>query len=362
MKKNLFLAVATCVALASCVNETNDFPQLGKGKLLSFNSPVMHNQVTRNHVGEIAPGSTYPTSEHFTVFAIEHDGDFAGWEASNVIPGFFPETGENVGNIGDNHWAPSTDYYLPTEPNRKLSFAAYSPTRSAADCDTIMYGANGLVVKDWVMPEEDPYDLMYSERTVNVEQPEVAIKFNHALSSIHFAFAKPLQNGPHQVIVTKIAVKGKDSDLFNVGTFQDKVLTNNPTGSPEWSGLAEVDAPEEYILFENRVFEVPTSNPEEATNVSAFMPIPQNITSNMKLILSYKIKQSATDQVYQEVNDLEIPFTDFIITGTTEPTKTWEMSKRYIYNITFGALTKIYFHPEVSDWTTVGNAGTYVVQ
>ena len=361
MKKNLFLAVATCVALASCVNETNDFPQLGKGKLLSFNSPVMHNQATRNYIGEIAPGSLYPSTEHFTVFAIEHDGDFAGWEADNVIPGFFPETGENVGNIGGEHWAPSTDYYLPTEPNRKLSFAAYSPTRSNANCDTITYGANGLTIKDWKMPNEDPYDLMYSDRTVNVENPEVSIKFKHALSSIHFAFAKPSQNGPHQVIVTKIAIKG-GNDFWNVGTFQDKVLTNNTSGSPEWSNLASDNVPNEYVLFENRVFEVPTSDPAEATNTSAFMPIPQNITSNMKLVLSYKIKQAETDPNYQEVTNLEIPFTSFIIPNSTEYTKTWEISKRYVYNITFGALTKIYFHPEISDWTTVGNAGTYVVQ
>ena len=362
MKKNLFLAVATCMAFASCVNDTNDFPQLEKGKILSFNSPVMHTQATRNYVGEIAPGAKYPTSEHFTVFAVEHIGDFAGWEADNIVPGFFPAAGENVGNIGGDHWAPSKDYYLPTEPNHKLSFAAYSPTRATSNCNTLTYDGHGLTIKDWTMPESDPYDLMYSDRTVNVEAAEVAIKFNHALSSIHFAFAKPLQNGPHQVIVTKIAVKGKDSDFFNVGTFQDHVTTNNTSGTPNWSNLSEVNAPAEYILSENKVFEVPTSNPEEATGVSAFLPIPQNITSNMKLVLSYKIKQAETDTDYQEVNNLEIPFTSFIITGTTEHTSAWEINKRYFYNITFGALTKIYFHPEVADWTTVGNAGTYVIQ
>ena len=90
------------------------------------------------------------------------------------------------------------------------------------------------------------------------------------------------------------------------------------------------------------------------------MPIPQQITSDMKLIISYKIKMKEAE-AYQVVSDLEIPFLDFKI-SETENTKSWVRSHRYIYNITFGALTKIKFHPSVTDWTEVTNAGTFVIK
>ena len=80
----------------------------------------------------------------------------------------------------------------------------------------------------------------------------------------------------------------------------------------------------------------------------------------MKMVLSYKIKQ-AEGNVYEEVNNLEIPFTSFVI-GTDKHTESWEMNTRYFYNITFGALTKIYFHPQVSNWKTVENAGVFVIK
>jgi hypothetical protein len=95
------------------------------------------------------------------------------------------------------------------------------------------------------------------------------------------------------------------------------------------------------------------------------MPIPQNVTSDMKLIISYSIKQKETDVAAQVVENLEIPFTSFLFTntgGSPEHIKSWDMNTRYFYNISFGALKKIYFHPSVSDWSTVENAGTFVIE
>lgn len=357
MKKTIFFAALACVALASCVSESENLPQENKGKLLTFSTPVMHNQ-TRNHVGEIAPGDSYPASEHFTVYAVEHVGDFAGWDEGTTP--FFPAAGVSVGNISNtSHWVTEQDYYLPTEPNHKLSFAAYSPTR-AKENGTITYGANGLKIADWRMPDENPYDLLYSERTINVTEAEVPIKFHHALSSIHFTFNKPSapEGGPHSVIVTKLAIKG--ANICNKGTFQDRTTTANTTGTPIWDNLKSDNVPTEYVLF-NDSYEVTVGATEITSgNLRFFMPIPQSVNSTMKMVLSYKIKQ-AEGNVYEEVNNLEIPFTSFVF-DTDKHTESWEMNTRYFYNITFGALTKIYFHPQVSDWKTVENAGTFTIK
>jgi hypothetical protein len=377
MKKNLFWAAFACVALASCVNESEPLLEGGKGQPLTFGAPVMYNQ--SRHVGEIAPGAEYPTDESFTVFGIEHNGDFAGWNAGNVIKredqsDFFPAAGEVVEKgANDNHWYTSKDYYLPTEPNYKLSFSAYSPSRAKGEdlisidgeetvAGQITYGVDGLKITNWRMPDANMYDLMYSTRTINVKQDEVHIAFLHALSSVHVRFAKPAVDGPYSVQVTKVAVKGSGTSFNNVGTFEDRITSAADGSAAVWDKLKQHNIPAEYTIFSGDTYEVPTSTAgePETANKRSFLPIPQQITSDMKLVLSYKIKMKESDS-WELIENLEIPFLDFKITET-ENTKGWLRAHRYIYNITFGALTKIKFHPSVTNWTEVSNAGTYVIK
>lgn len=375
MKKNLFWAAFAGVALASCVNESEPLLEESKGQPLSFGAPVMYNQ--SRHVGEIL-GTAYPADESFTVFGIEHDGDFAGWNASNVIKkgdgsDFFPAAGEVVQKGNDDHWHTSKDYYLPTEPNYKLSFSAYSPSRAQGTdlisidgeetvAGFISYGADGLTITNWRMPDANMYDLMFSKRTTNVKQDDVPIAFLHALASVHVRFAKPELDGPYSVQVTKVAVKAKGTGLNNVGTFEDRINSAVDGSAAVWNNLKQHNLPAEYTIFSGDTYEVPisTAGEPQTANKHSFMPIPQQITSDMKLVISYQIKMKETDS-WEVVENLEIPFLDFKI-SETEKTGSWLRSHRYIYNITFGALTKIKFHPSVTDWTEVSNAGTYVIK
>ena len=360
MKKNLFFAVFACACLASCVNESENLLEESKGKRLTFGAPVMYNQ-SRAVVGEI-DGATYPAEESFTVFGIEHKGDFAGWGATNVIKdaqgnGFFPTTGEVVEKGDDGFWYTSTDYYLPTEPDHKLSFAAYSPSRANG---TISYGADGLTITGWRMPDTGMYDLMYSTRTTNVKTDVVNIAFLHALSSIHINFAKSTENGPYSVVVTKVAIKG--TDIKNKGTFKDNITTDEDgtaVAAPAWDGLTIDGIPAEYTIL-NSEYDV-TTTAAEPTASADFLPIPQDLTDNMKLVISYKINMKK-DEAYQVVENLEIPFKHFKIGSTTNVTEKWERAKRYFYTVTFGGLTKIKFNPSVTDWEDVEDAGTYVIQ
>lgn len=368
MMKKMFFATLACVALASCVSETNRVPEANRGQRLSFGAPVLSTQ-TRNYEGEIT-GTDYPESERFVVYAVEHEGDFAGWEATNVVKdgsgkGYFPTTGEIVTKGDDHHWYTSKSYYLPSVPGNKLSFAAVSPARVAYDGDkartNVTYGPSGLTIVDWVMPSENPYDLMFSSRTLNVSEAEVSINFKHALSSIRFQFVKPApaDGGAHQVLIKKLAVKA--AGLKNKGTFTNGIEIGNMEGSPSWTlnpTPESVDG-DEYVLFQGDDYEVQTSL-GEIGGVKSFMPLPQNVTSNMKVAVTYQITQSEGDDPESEVT-VEIPFTDFIY-DTDKRTTEWKMSNRYIYQISFGAMTKIFFHPTVTDWVTTGNAGVYVIK
>ena len=363
MKKNLFFTVFVCACLASCVNESETLLKESKGQRLTFGAPVMYNQ--SRHVGEI-DGDAYPTGESFTVFGIEHEGVFDGWEATNVIKdaqgnGFFPTAGEVVKKSQtENYWYTEKDYYLPTEPNRYLSFAAYSPSSATAN-GAFTYGAAGLTITDWRMPDAaaDMYDLMYSTRTTDVTTDVVNIAFLHALSSIHINFAKSTENGPYSVVVTKVAIKG--TDIKNKGTFKDNITTDEDgtaVAAPAWDGLTTDGIPAEYTIL-NSEYDV-TTTAAEPTASADFLPIPQDLTDNMKLVISYKINMKK-DEAYQVVTDLEIPFKDFKVNDEVITTK-WERAKRYFYTVTFGGLTKIKFNPSVTDWEDVEDAGTYVIQ
>lgn len=360
MRKNLFFTVFACVCLASCVNESENLLEENKGQRLTFGAPVMYNQ-SRAVVGEIA-GTTYPTNEQFTVFGIEHEGVFDGWEATNVIKdaqgnGFFPAAGEVVTKGDDNYWYTTKDYYLPTEPNRYLSFAAYSPSTATAN-GTISYGADGLTITGWRMPDTEMYDLMYSTQATDVTTDVVHIAFLHALSSIHIKFAMAATDGPHSVKVTKVAIK--DTDIQNKGTFKDKITTEEDGTAAEWTNLtATTDIPEEYAIL-NSEYNVTTTATEPAASAD-FLPIPQDLTDNMKLVISYEINMK-NGEAPQVVTDLEIPFKDFKIGSTTNVTEKWERAKRYFYTVTFGGLTKIKFSPSVAGWTDVEDAGTYIIK
>jgi hypothetical protein len=301
-------------------------------------------------VGEI-DGTTYPAGESFTVFGIEHEGAFTAWDANNVIT-FFPEEGEVVTKSQtENYWYTEKDYYLPTEPNRYLSFAAYSPSR-ASENGTISYGANGLTITDWRMPDTGMYDLMYSTRNTDVKTDVVNIAFLHALSSIHIKFAMAEEEGPHSVVVTKVAIK--NTDIKNMGT-----ITTTPEGTAAaWTDLKDTNLPTEYVIL-NSEYNVTTTPTEPDASVD-FLPIPQDVL-NKTLVISYKINMK-DGEAYQVVENLEIPFKHFKIGATTEVTGNWARATRYFYTVTFGGLTKIKFSPSVENWTTVSDAGTYIIK
>lgn len=135
MKTRLFLAALAGVALASCVTDKEyDVPAQNENVKIGFNSPVMYNNNTRAlYHGEVgnhqyAQGGTiysYPQEEQFRVYAVQHAGSFAGWEADNAE--IF--TGLNGSVVTyDNSldgWATEADYFWPA--GKAVSFAAVSP-------------------------------------------------------------------------------------------------------------------------------------------------------------------------------------------------------------------------------------------
>lgn len=382
MKKMLWMAALTSVALAGCVNEEVAVDNPSKQqKELKFGEPMMYTQ-SRSFDGEIYDSekkASYPENELFVVFAIETDGNFKGWAADNVqaneddanVKSFFPINGVKVKKkTNDSYWHIEGEdkYFWPSEEGHKLTFAAYSPAR-AKNAGTITYGETGLLIKDFTIQStpETQYDLMYSTRTIDATTSPVDINFKHALSSIRFTFVKPeVENGgANSITITKLSVSG---GILDIGTFSQDIAASSPSeaGTPVWKDKKHVmeeggSTPKdiEYVLFQGE-FSVPTTG-SEISNIYSFLPIPQNITDDMIVNVTYKVQQQAGENFSDAITNT-IPFKNFLLSNSTEYTKEWVMGNRYVYHIHFGALKEIFFNPVISnDWTTTNVAGIYEI-
>lgn len=364
MKKYFWMAALASVAFASCVNEEmTEVNQEQSKRLLSFGAPVMYNQ-SRIVNGEIS-GSTYPTEENFVVYGFEHRGQFAGWgvneEKNASDQRYFPESGEEVQHRpNSSYWDTATNYYLPTEPDHYLSFLACSPVR-AKNHGTFTVDSDGLTITDWKMQANSSiqYDLMCSTVTANVAQARVPINFYHTLSSICFSFSKA-DNGadtPHAIHLTSVKVGG---DILNKGTFKQNLPgTSNIQGAPRWKDLSK-DGDNEYVLLADTKEVFVEGSATTAFVGGNFLPIPQQVNSDMYVEISYTIQQEEGEVADNKT--LKIPFTNFIKTGGSV-TEEWLMSNRYTYHIHFGALTKIFFAPTImQNWIENDNAGVYTIQ
>lgn len=385
MKKMLWMAALTSVALAGCVNEeVADVSKNQQGKELIFGTPVMYNQ--SRAVGEIL-GTEYPDDEQFVVYAVQHNASFAGWQGENVMKNdndepitFFPEIGVVVKKSQDNnywHIMGDTKYLWPKNEDKdgddeidtdyKLTFAAHSPSRLNQHAEEVSYGRYGLSIDGFQMPEDPKlhFDLMYSTRTIDATTSPVLINFKHALSSIRFMFVKQAldTNGPFAVNIKKVEITG---EINNKGNFSQNIENvADVSGNPMWTELEIVKKQEDesynYVLF-NDNFSVPEGTSVELpkTNVASFMAIPQTVNDKMKVKITYTVQSYENSDAQEDV--VEIAFTQFIKPNSNQWVDAWARGHRYIYHVHFGALQEIFFEPTISDeWVTEATAGVYEI-
>lgn len=368
MKKSLFLAALAGIALASCVNE--DFAPATPQYKMKFDAPVLKKQTTRaDTLGEIT-GVKYPTNERFKVYCKQYQGDYTAgvWDLTNN--NFFAANGEIAEhtNTADNYWGTVTPHFWP-DAMYNLTFAAYSPAELGAACanSTITQTATGLTIEDFKteLVSDNQYDLMYASRVydrnrANNGSTAVGLVFKHALSSISFSSQMNEDDYKNRNIrykITKITLKGTfdiEAD-FNQG-ITGAIVDGNyvETEDPKWTNPAKNTVPEVTFAPSFEEFEVPYENPTQFTSgPSALLLIPQTIPTDAAVEISYDVtRHTGTTQASTLSASRTIPLKEFKQSnGST--IDTWEMSKRYVYRIAFGENKRIYFEPEITDWTKV---------
>lgn len=387
MKKFLLGVVFVSLALASCVKDEANYQGVVDQKI-TFDAPVMYaNEDTRANVyGEIGDQTvggityTYPTAENFVIYAVSHEGDFAGW--ASATPAEFDNTSISYDNNVDG-WAPktATDGYYYWENGKKMSFSASSPAdlEQAVTC-VRSYGANGLTITDFEV-NADPakqYDLMFAQRVVNKTSADmlhsasyysgIPIVFQHALSSIRFSVAN---TAPETVILTEIKLRGVkykgdfseniDETGANVSLYDRTPTIGNV--APVWTVDPAIIA-NPYTAFQGsvRFLESPryvsqiVSEPGNTGTYNQLLLMPQELTDAAEVEVHYTVNGNANTKIVK-LNGLK---TTKVVSGVEtegEAISSWEMGKRYTYRLYYSSATankdKIYFAPSSEGWDDV---------
>ena len=378
MYGRIIIFVVSAIAALSCVKVEQDGVSVLR---ISFEDPVVGSltKADPNHVGEIE--GKYPQTEHFSVFARHHTGDYQAWDTpGNVNYMTDVETGYFADVQGWDPDACGDPYFWPN--GGKLTFAGYSPSMAKEDAAGLTYGAEGLVMTDFTVdcrstlaPQTDVtyYDLMYSERTYNktastggTSYKGVNLNFRHALSSV--AFKVKLREEINSVadagqtlnsiVLNRISVR----QAYKTATFRENI-TDGPVyqAAPQWTDYKdEMDLETEYYsTYEDMSagFHIEhVSSAVEPTGSRHVLLIPQPFDHGDKeVVIRVNYTVTVNNKTTRQIVDVPLmtsneglPFKDQ--NGNT--IEAWQMGKRYVYTLEFG-LYKIYFAPAVEVWNDI---------
>jgi len=379
MYGRIIIFVVSAIAALSCVKVEQDGVSVLR---ISFEDPIVGSltKADPNHVGEIE--GKYPQTEHFSVFARHHTGDYQAWDTpGNVNYMTDVETGYFDAVQGWDPDACGDPYFWPN--GGKLTFAGYSPSIAKEDAaGGLTYGAEGLVMTDFTVdcrstltPQTDVtyYDLMYSERTYNktastggTSYKGVNLNFRHALSSVAFKvkLREEINNVAddgqtlNSIVLNRISVR----QAYKTATFRENI-TDGPVyqAAPQWTDYKdEMDLETEYYsTYEDMSagFHIEhVSSAVEPTGSRHVLLIPQPFDHGDKeVVIRVNYTVTVNNKTTRQIVDVPLmtsneglPFKDQ--NGNT--IEAWQMGKRYVYTLEFG-LYKIYFAPAVEVWNDI---------
>lgn len=348
MKKMLFMAAISALALTSCVSDDNVNNEETK-LAMRFDAPAMK-QTRANVMGEIS-GVLYDAREDFVVFSKYYKGNFTGWEST--IGDYFHAGGDVATNEGNDskYWSTEATYYWP-DVEYNLAFAAYSPAEFGTAPESIAHTAEGLQVAGF-QTEADAnkqYDFMYSDRVIdrnktNNGSSSVPLVFHHALSSIVFSSEKEDESVNYEITSLKL-----HGTIIQKANFNQNIVegTDLKSGAAKWENHAPATEANFTPSFSTvAVTTVPTQFTQKE---SALLLIPQTIPADAAVTVVYKkITNPGTALEKVMENTATINLSDFAQENGNKIT-TWEMGKRYVYRIAFGQNKRIYFEPTTTDW------------
>ena len=378
MKKSFLLAAFAGILLAGCTSdEQTEVATSRTDNPIVFNSPIVNAQTRAAQPGEqVGP---YKTSEKFRVYAVQHIGNFQGWNANGTqlyLNNLEVSYNANIDGTTKGGWEPPYPVYWPKTEHAKLTFAAYSPSEASEFHPT--YNGSGLSLTGFTPKSNvaEQYDLMYSsrsyDRTASTNElisgtghttssyDGVDILFHHALSSINFK-AKTAADYSNTVIkIQKITI----NNAYTKADFKENITNEevaNFANAPSWSNFQN---PTDYVVYDSETSELSTTATELLGKPALLIPQRMDGTDasspaqEIKVTVNYTIKVGEGTAVAQTgvVSFFKGNNGSYFTDGTTA-IEAWEKGKRYTYTISIGLNNIIYFSPEVDEWKNINAEG-----
>ena len=354
MKKFFLIAVAACVALASCTkNEVAPTdPQ-----------EITYQAVVGKSTKAMIDNTAYPTNETFGTVAYKVKGG-----TSEL---YIPVSEVSFTDADTDYWSTATPYYWPKDGST-LTFYSYSPYKDQASVVIpVTSSADGLTITNYSVAGRQATDLMVADKVTGLTDNNVTIGgwkkgvstiFRHKLAQVVAINFQTVLGDPAAVYDYAKGHDGSVGNEFRAGdkvytvtdvTFEDipEVGTYTNVGTEGWATGAVTDEIS-WITGNATPFSGGMFNTNHATN-GYLLVIPQAFAAgSQKLTINYTVK------TYTDASNFA--------TETIEKTidlkdlhDEWEMNKKYTYTISIG-LNQIYWAPSVVAWDATGTGSATI--
>ena len=356
MKKNIYIALAACVAFAACTK--NELKPVEVDQQITFQAVV-----NKPSTKAMLTGTSYPTSSTFGTVA---------YKVKNSVSELYIPVSEVKYTAGSPaYWSTEAAYYWPKESGSSLTFYSYSPFKysepGTPTAIVVTHTKDGLTFTDYSVKNHQVTDLMVADKKANQTgntsnaggswAQGVPTVFHHMLAQIVEINFQTVENASVSPVVVKDYANDHDgtsgyeyvagdkqfvvTDVYFENFYEQGTLTAG--ASQSWSSTGSVTT--SYTWYFN------TSDPAKFIDGKCtprntnYLVLPQNFNDeNAKLHVKYEIHTYTSDSQYAtEKMDVSVPLKNL--------NAKWEMNKKYTYTLNID-LDRIYWDPKVTDWTT----------
>ena len=327
MKKIFFLAVAATAMLAAC-NKTEVVP-VGEAQEISF--VAVNKTATKTPV----EGNVFKEGDNMAVAAYIVEG------AST--PGDFFAYTQFSKATGETYWTGNPARYWPLTSST-INFLAVTETGGDVDNTNVTFPGTNYASSATVTLANNAVfnqnDLMYAagqgSHTQGGAYTAVSMVFKHALSWINFQVSKADADG-YDLVVNSIKLNGaKYNGTLNLsnGQYNENSAQTTERVEATWTPDDKVDA-----------VQVPDKNGNGAAPTVTLTTSYQLFGNGLLVVPGYADSFTINYTLTQEGGTANT----YDYTYTLPAGATWEMAKKYFYNISFD-LTEIEVNPSVTDW------------
>ena len=315
--KKILLAVTAALAITSC-SQNEEFENAAQNAEIGFSTIV--SKTTRAGITKIDELK----KSGFTVYAYNTGANVAGTAEATLANPIFPTSGLGVTYPVDK-WTYTGTYYWPLNDN--VQFFAY-----ATDASVTGYDATGLypTFKYAIDADVDKQKDFVVAKAVNQTKPagDLSLNFTHALTQVNFSV---IGADDKTYKISSISIQGVAAS--GVYSFKDDKWT--PTANETTGSYAYPIAKDASVSSSTNAVNLDQSN-------GALMLMPQAMTENAKILISYTVYDGET--LIAESTNTAVPLKD---------AAAWEPGKKVRYTLKLANnAVSMSFKPEVGEWST----------